>query len=218
MEQERQHTTAYSDKQVLILDATERLFAEHGYDGTSVRDIAQEAGVNVAMISYYFGSKEKLMESMFVHRISASRMSLENLVNDKQMTPAEKLFQMIDDYVDRLMSNVCFHRIFLREQLANNMTAISSLIEDTKVANFQLIQKIIQEGQRKKVFTKHVDIVLLTGTLIGTLSQSIHSQQMYRRLLHLEDMAEDEFQLLYKKKIKQHLKHLFQASLTYDNK
>ncbi len=47
------------------MNAAEKLFAVNGFDGTSVRDIAQEAGVNVAMISYYFGSKEKLMEAVF---------------------------------------------------------------------------------------------------------------------------------------------------------
>ncbi len=54
-----------SNKQQLLLDTAERLFSQKGYDGTSVRDIAAEAGINTAMISYYFGSKEKLMESIF---------------------------------------------------------------------------------------------------------------------------------------------------------
>jgi AcrR family transcriptional regulator len=53
----------FTDKQIQIIDIAERLFAERGFDGTSVRDIADEAGINVAMISYYFGSKEKLMEA-----------------------------------------------------------------------------------------------------------------------------------------------------------
>ncbi|HNO01068.1 MAG TPA: TetR family transcriptional regulator, partial [Chitinophagaceae bacterium] len=39
----------------------EKLFAEKGYNGTSVRDIAEKAGINLAMVSYYFGSKEKLL-------------------------------------------------------------------------------------------------------------------------------------------------------------
>ncbi|WP_431212540.1 TetR family transcriptional regulator [Puia sp. P3] len=53
-----------SDKREHILTSAEKLFAEKGFDGTSVRDIAQLAGVNLAMISYYFGSKEKLLEAL----------------------------------------------------------------------------------------------------------------------------------------------------------
>ncbi|HEU4552458.1 MAG TPA: TetR family transcriptional regulator, partial [Chitinophaga sp.] len=58
----------YNHKQIQILDAAERLFAMHGFHGASVRDIAQEADVNIAMISYYFGSKERLIEAIFLKR------------------------------------------------------------------------------------------------------------------------------------------------------
>ncbi|HEY1869709.1 MAG TPA: TetR family transcriptional regulator, partial [Chitinophagaceae bacterium] len=58
----------YSEKQVQIMEAAEELFAEKSFDGTSVRDISEQAGVNLAMISYYFGSKEKLMESLIKYR------------------------------------------------------------------------------------------------------------------------------------------------------
>ncbi len=54
-----------SVKQVQLLDTAESLFSRKGFEGTSVRDIAEAAGINTAMISYYFGSKEKLMEQIF---------------------------------------------------------------------------------------------------------------------------------------------------------
>ena len=47
-----------------IFLAAEKLFAEKGFAATSTRDIAKNAGVNVSMISYYFGSKEKLFEEI----------------------------------------------------------------------------------------------------------------------------------------------------------
>ena len=48
------------------MEAAETLFAAKGFNGTSVLDISETAGVNLAMISYYFGSKKKLFEAMFV--------------------------------------------------------------------------------------------------------------------------------------------------------
>lgn len=51
-----------------ILDVAEQLFAVHGYSGTSVRDIAAEAGVNQALIAYHFGSKTGLFEAVFKRR------------------------------------------------------------------------------------------------------------------------------------------------------
>ena len=50
-----------SDTKERILDAAERLFADNGFPATSMRDITQEAGVNLAAVNYHFGSKEALM-------------------------------------------------------------------------------------------------------------------------------------------------------------
>ena len=50
-----------SEKQIEILGAAERVFGRRGIDAASVREIAKEANINIAMISYYFGSKDKLV-------------------------------------------------------------------------------------------------------------------------------------------------------------
>lgn len=52
-----------------ILDAAERLFAENGFDATSLRAIITEAGVNLAAIHYHYRSKEALLEAVMVRRI-----------------------------------------------------------------------------------------------------------------------------------------------------
>jgi AcrR family transcriptional regulator len=51
-----------------ILDVAERAFAEHGYAGTSVHDIARLAGFATGLLNYYFGSKEKLFVEVFMRR------------------------------------------------------------------------------------------------------------------------------------------------------
>src|ERR1700732_4531958 len=51
-----------------ILDAAERLFARHGFYGISVRDITEEAGVDVALVSYHFGGKRELFTAVFQRR------------------------------------------------------------------------------------------------------------------------------------------------------
>ncbi|MGB3455343.1 MAG: TetR/AcrR family transcriptional regulator [Litorimonas sp.] len=51
-----------------ILDSAERLFAEHGYDGVTLRQIAALAGVDVALTNYHFGSKTELFRAVFGRR------------------------------------------------------------------------------------------------------------------------------------------------------
>lgn len=52
-----------------LLRAAERLFAERGFQGASLRAITREAGANLASVSYHFGSKEGLIREVFSHRI-----------------------------------------------------------------------------------------------------------------------------------------------------
>ena len=54
-----------SDMKMKIVLAAKKLFAKHGYDATSVRQICEEAGANVALVSYYFGGKESVFHEIF---------------------------------------------------------------------------------------------------------------------------------------------------------
>lgn len=58
-----------ADTRERILDAAERLFMAHGYEGTSMRLITRAAGVNLAAVNYHFGSKESLMQEVFRRRL-----------------------------------------------------------------------------------------------------------------------------------------------------
>src|SRR4051812_14563130 len=57
------------DTKTRILDAAEKLFAENGFDGTSLRDITTEARVNLAAVNYHFQTKESLIDAVIERRI-----------------------------------------------------------------------------------------------------------------------------------------------------
>ncbi len=71
------HAASHSDigdeTRQRLLDAAERLFAENGFDQTSVREITAEAGVNVAAINYHFGGKDNLYREVFHRRLANLR-------------------------------------------------------------------------------------------------------------------------------------------------
>src|SRR5438094_5939363 len=69
-----------------ILSAAEATFAEHGYMGTSLRQIVQRANVTQALITYYFGSKEALFKEIFLRRgreIAAKRQEALKALRDR---------------------------------------------------------------------------------------------------------------------------------------
>ncbi len=196
-----------NERQSDILEAAEVLFATKGFVGTSVRDIAANAGVNVAMISYYFGSKEKLLQTLLLNRTKQSRALLSNLKQDINMDPREKIKRIIDFYVDQLLRNRRFHTIMSRQMSLVQDEEIKQLLIDIKRTNIATIQEIIKEGQRKKVFRK-VDITLTIGSLIGTIYQVSMSKPFYEQMLRLHYKDEEDYFKKLSPKLKAHLKSL----------
>lgn len=206
----------FSEKQVQIMEAAEKLFSERGFDGTPVRDIAEQAGVNLAMISYYFGSKEKLMESLFSYRGQFIKQQLEGMLQDSEMSPLDKVYRLIDHYIERFQKQQCFHRIMTREQMHSTKGSIGELILNLKRTNLELVKQLIVEGQKKGVFKKNIDISLMMATLVGTVNHVLSTQHYYREINGMEDMPADLFDRHIKKKLSTHLKLLFKATLTYE--
>jgi len=198
------------------MEAAEGLFSEKGFDGTSVRDIAEEAGVNLAMISYYFGSKEKLMESLFQYRGQSITLQLESMLQNKDMSSLQKAYGLIDNYMERIMNLQCCHKIMSREQMVNVKGATTKLIHELKRRNQELVQQLISEGQKRGEFKKNIDVPLLMATLIGTTGHIVTTQHYYRKLNNLEGMTDEEFEKHIKKKLSIHLKSIFKAVLTYE--
>lgn len=204
-----------TDKKMTILEAAEKLIADNGYDGTSIRDIAHAADVNVAMISYYFGSKDKLLQAIFEKRTEYWRSHLENLIEDKNAGSFEKINKLIDHYIDKIFNQTCFHRIMAQQQMTNDDNSpIKKLILDTKKNNQELIKKLIHEGQKRGEFRKNVDTSLMMITMMGTINQLVTTQHHYKVLNNLEDLSEEDYQKHLKKKLTAHLKTIFKAILT----
>ena len=197
------------------MEAAEMLFAEKGFNGTSVRDISEKAGVNLAMISYYFGSKDKLFEALFKYRAEATKVKIETIIGRSDLPALEKVNLLIDSYIEKIMGQQCFHRVLAREQVLNN-TITSKWILDMKKRNQELIGKLIHEGQKKGEFRKNIDIPMMMTTMIGTAHNLVTQKHYYKELNNLQDLSEEEFEKLIRKKLSNHLKLVFKVILTHE--
>jgi AcrR family transcriptional regulator len=206
-----------SVKQCQLLDSAEMLFSQKGFDGTSVRDIAESAGINTAMISYYFGSKEKLMEEIFERKSLNIREKVDNLLKDDSLDPFQKMYSLVDEYIDGIFQKRVFHRILLCEQIINQNPHIIMLMEKMKTRNSECINDLIRLGQKKGLFKKNIDILIMTNTLIGTISHSLINMDFYKSYHHLESMKEEEFERFLKKKLSVHIKNIYKAILTHES-
>ena len=96
------------DTKERILDAAERLFAQHGFDATSLRMITASAGVNLASVNYHFQSKNSLIEAVLTRRIAPlNRERLEMLAS----VEARNDFPALEDVVHAFVAPVIRKRL-----------------------------------------------------------------------------------------------------------
>jgi len=106
----------HEGRKLRILDAADALFGERGYDGTSARDVAQAAGVNKALIFYYFGSKDGLFEQVLERYYQTHARALREAF-EASGTVRERLHGLVDAYVDFIDANRRWPRL-VQGQLA----------------------------------------------------------------------------------------------------
>ena len=194
------------------------LFAEQGFHRTSIRDIAQAAEVNIAMVSYYFGSKDKLLEAIFINRFGRMRSILQDVIFQKNYTAVQKVERFIDIYIDMHVQNQVFHRLMMREASIIKEGPLFEMIYELKQTNRRLVEKAIGKGQRHGLFRKDVDVFFMSSVLIGSVNQNLANHRYETE--HKEMQAEEKTQAMKKRiqALRKHLKRMFIAYLTIDFK
>ncbi|TGD58929.1 TetR/AcrR family transcriptional regulator [Flavobacterium humi] len=206
--------TEFNDKQNEILLVAEKLFSEHGFDGTSVRDIAKEANINIAMISYYFGSKEKLLEALIINRISDLRLEMENLFKEN-LTPFEKIDRLIELYIRRINKNCRMYQIIHFEIATKKRDINYQSFNEVKKYNLQALMKIIEEGQEKGLFVKNIDVALIPPTIMGTYFHFQMNKPFYGEIFNLK--TEEDFDTYILTHLIKHIQKTIKALLVYEN-
>lgn len=179
----------WNEKQIKILEIAEKLFAETGFDGTSIRQISKEADINIAMISYYFGSKEKLLEALLLYRTGDFNMELEHLVSKGQ-----GFLKTVDDIVELVVKKIHRNRrtykiIHFEYSNDNRNIDFDSYIEQKK-ENYKLIQNFVTRGQEAGVFAKNVSTELIIPTVLGTYFHFYYNKRFFQSLQDLNSPSD----------------------------
>jgi len=131
-----------NSSQQKVLDAASQLFFHKGFHGTSVRDIADKANVNVSLISYYFKGKQGLLEYAITNYYEAYLETIEEaLVTNEQASEKDILKHMVRriiEYKQEHYQMSCFiHRelsldsIFVREMAVTYLAKENHFIKNT---------------------------------------------------------------------------------------
>jgi AcrR family transcriptional regulator len=198
------------DKKHHLLEVAERLFAQQGYEAVSIRQLAKEAGMNVAMVNYYFGSKEKLFGELVADKFPHTRERLDELANSS-LSPWEKLLETVDLYADKFFAGRNFHRVIMRELSLRQRPEHVKIITDHLAHNLGVVRGFILEGQSQGMF-RPVDVGLTVATVFGSFSSLISHCSLMCVMLQ-EDCEENIYSEKSQTRFTEHLKELLRVHL-----
>ncbi len=203
---------ALNEKKVHLLECAERLFSENGYAETSIRDIAKLASVNSAMISYYFGSKEKLVKAILDYRTTDLDKLLLTLQVDS-LSNLEHVKRLTDFYIDKVFEQKYFYKLLFQLQANDCQGSLIEHFNKLRRKNHELLKSIFEAGAAVGEFTVDLDVALISNTITGTINQIVFNQSYYRQVNDLLKMPEKKFTALLKERTKKHLDLLIVAMI-----
>jgi TetR/AcrR family transcriptional regulator, fatty acid metabolism regulator protein len=158
---------AQTDKRKQILDAEVRVLAEHGYHGSRVGDIAEDAGVAHGLLYHYFSSKEEVLRTVFVENWG-ELLARFRAVEATDEPAAEKLEGIAKILLRTWRNDPALVTVMVREVARSR--EIQGQIDEVREA-FAIVQRVIEEGQAAGSFRRDLDARIASWIVYGALEE-----------------------------------------------
>ena len=168
-----------------LLDAAEKLFAEHGFDGVPVRDITSLANCNVAAINYHFGGKDKLYLEIMKSRMETLRQVRINSINEVMKKPGTTLENLLRAFSWAFLNPLIdeesggqLMKLMLREMLDPHLPPtifFEEVIQPVMGVLVEALMKVCPGVERSR-------ILLCIHSLIAQLLHTVHVKGMLAKL------------------------------------
>lgn len=125
-----------------IKQAARKVFTQKGYAATRTRDIAEEAGINLALLNYYFRSKEKLFEIVILEKMHLLLGKIAPVLMDESTSIEQKVEQIAEHYIDTLLANPDIP-LFVLGEIKTNPARFADLIHTkTKIVDSAFFKQL----------------------------------------------------------------------------
>lgn len=168
--------------------AATRIFLKKGFAGARTRDIAQEAGINLALLNYYFRSKEKLFEMVMLDSVRNFFPNVKDIFNDEKLSIDQKLQFLTNKYIDLVEQNPNLPFFVLGEIQSNpddffeKIGVPSYFLQSSNF--YRQIAHLLHEEGGKTVDTKQLFINILSMILFPFMGKP-----MINKFLGLDEDA-----------------------------
>src|SRR5699024_1426436 len=136
-----------------VIDAASELFFQHGFHGTSVRDIAERAAVNVSLISYYFKSKQGVLEYAVTQYYEEYLEVIDHVVDSNQeaIEILQKIIEAMIQYkTEHFQLTASIHRELALDSTFVREMSVTYLAKENHILTNLFSQMLSSEKKRDK--------------------------------------------------------------------
>lgn len=127
-----------------IIMAADKLFTQKGYAATRTRDIAEGAGTNLALLNYYFGSKEKLFKKVVQEKMKILLGVIGPVLSDENISIDNKIRIITENYTNLLLENEELP-IFILNELTVNKDLFAEITQINRQNALPVLEKQLKE-------------------------------------------------------------------------
>jgi AcrR family transcriptional regulator len=147
-----------------IKEAARTIFHKKGYAATRTRDIAEEAGINLALLNYYFRSKEKLFDIIMFETVSGFFQRMVSVLNDEHSSLDQKVEVIVSNYIDFVTKEPCIP-IFILSELRGNASGLLERLPYIQIIFSSVFLKQYQEAVEEGEITEPNPLQFLINLL-----------------------------------------------------
>ncbi|HKM44109.1 MAG TPA: TetR/AcrR family transcriptional regulator [Dysgonamonadaceae bacterium] len=145
-----------------IIKAARTVFTKKGYSATRTRDIAEESGLNLALINYHFQSKDNLFKIVILEKFEVLFGMISPILSDVEISLEEKIESLVSNYTKLLLDNENLP-IFVLNELKSNEQIFEKVLQNARMLSQPIIEKQLKErGFKISTINFIMNIVSLT--------------------------------------------------------
>jgi AcrR family transcriptional regulator len=175
-----------SDKtRELILIQAKKFFADHGYEGASLREICNAAKANVSAVKYHFGDKEGLYRTCLREysegRLAVITRLLTSVNTEEELRIKFKLFA--EDFLNESFNDFNMSRILFRE-IENMHPIMEGIFEETILKIYRQLVVVLDDAKKKNIISEKINSEIATGMFLHFLSQSVRTNHIAEKFFN----------------------------------
>jgi AcrR family transcriptional regulator len=148
-----------------IKEAARKVFTSKGFAAARTRDIAEEAGMNLALLNYYFRSKEKLFEIVMIENLLHFISGIQSLLYDTTTSIDEKLDNLVNYYIDQIIEHPDLP-LFILNALKSNPKFLKGKLNKNIMLKSHFMQQLQAELKKNKKQIKPLHFVINTFSML----------------------------------------------------